>query len=366
MSKSKSQAIKGFLQNLSSIRGESLYQSFLLGTAYIKYKLSEQALQELTQGLEQFVQLTKQMKRTDLIEELYSQILEGNQKQPIKAIELLTEKIFQQDSQIQMKQDFNNNEEELFQSMMQEEQRQELERQKQDEYLARLAAQEMEEEERKVFDTYKQIQKEDEQSWKCEICLEQMTDQQFWPLQCRHQFHRDCLQQYFNVKIKDRSFPLKCPNESCKQEVDYSDIKEILTKQEFQKYEEFSLNNYIDSNLEELSWCPSAGCKYAFVLEENQTLLICPLCRKKFCLTCKCEFHKNQTCKEYQISNTYDDQDKRFEQFVRGQKFKQCINCKMWVERNQGCDHMTCRCGCQFCYKCGGPYLKCACHGYNN
>lgn len=37
--------------------------------------------------------------------------------------------------------------------------------------------------------------------------------------------------------------------------------------------------------------------------------------------------------------------------------FKICPNCRNAVERNGGCDHMSCRCGKQFCYKCGaGPF----------
>ena len=42
--------------------------------------------------------------------------------------------------------------------------------------------------------------------------------------------------------------------------------------------------------------------------------------------------------------------------FAKGKKFKQCPHCNFWVERTAGCDHMTCRCGKAFCYKCGGKY----------
>ncbi len=47
--------------------------------------------------------------------------------------------------------------------------------------------------------------------------------------------------------------------------------------------------------------------------------------------------------------------------FVKGMKFKQCPSCKYWVEKNEGCNHMTCRCGKQFCYVCGGDYPQCYC-----
>lgn len=53
--------------------------------------------------------------------------------------------------------------------------------------------------------------------------------------------------------------------------------------------------------------------------------------------------------------------DEAFEKFVKGKKFKQCPKCMFWVEKNQGCDHMTCRCHYEFCYKCGGVYGKCEC-----
>lgn len=67
------------------------------------------------------------------------------------------------------------------------------------------------------------------------------------------------------------------------------------------------------------------------------------------------------TCAEYKVSNTETEADKQFLEFVAGKKFKQCPKCKFWVEKNQGCDHMTCKCKFEFCYKCGGVYMKCDC-----
>ena len=36
---------------------------------------------------------------------------------------------------------------------------------------------------------------------------------------------------------------------------------------------------------------------------------------------------------------------------------KQCPSCRQGIEKRRGCDHMTCKCGAQFCYICGADYL---------
>ena len=55
------------------------------------------------------------------------------------------------------------------------------------------------------------------------------------------------------------------------------------------------------------------------------------------------------------------EEDKKFVEFVNGCQFKQCPNCRFWVSKIEGCDHMTCRCSYEFCYRCGGPYNSCNC-----
>ncbi|KAL4485372.1 hypothetical protein ABPG72_008548 [Tetrahymena utriculariae] len=208
----------------------------------------------------------------------------------------------------------------------------------------------------------KQISEPDDESdWNCEICYEKMTCKEYLPLYCDHIFHKSCLAQHFTLQVNEKKFPLNCPSSSCILPVQQQDLKEVLNKYEFEKYEKFCLQNYIDSNQDEISWCPTPNCEYAFILEDGQNILNCPKCKKPYCLNCKCDYHQGQTCQEYKISNNFTEDDQKFEQLVVGQKFKKCSKCKIWVEKNQGCDHMTCRCGYQFCYKCGGVYLNCDC-----
>ena len=51
------------------------------------------------------------------------------------------------------------------------------------------------------------------------------------------------------------------------------------------------------------------------------------------------------TCAEYRVNNRFDKNDEDFIKFVQGAKFKQCPKCKYWVERNDGCYTMSCKCG---------------------
>ena len=93
--------------------------------------------------------------------------------------------------------------------------------------------------------------------------------------------------------------------------------------------------------------------------DKNEFHLNCPLCQKFYCLKCKTEWHENLTCKEYQKEKKYkenkDDKinKKKFNEYVKGNRCKQCPKCKRWVEKNKGCDHITCPCGTHFCYRCG-------------
>ncbi|KAL2126895.1 hypothetical protein VTI74DRAFT_11650 [Chaetomium olivicolor] len=42
-----------------------------------------------------------------------------------------------------------------------------------------------------------------------------------------------------------------------------------------------------------------------------------------------------------------------FRRVVREMGWKSCPSCRRWVEKTEGCNHITCLCGCEFCYRCG-------------
>lgn len=110
---------------------------------------------------------------------------------------------------------------------------------------------------------------------------------------------------------------------------------------------------------QDMSWCPTAGCQYVFCFDEDESEFNCPLCHKIYCLKCKVPFHNGLSCKEFNINRVFDKNDEKFIEFVKGAKYKQCPSCLFWVEKNEGCDHMTCRCKYEFCYVCGGKYQAC-------
>ena len=94
-----------------------------------------------------------------------------------------------------------------------------------------------------------------------------------------------------------------------------------------------------------------------FIYDEGMTKFRCPSCLNKYCLKCKQLYHSGSLCKE--IEN-----DQKFLKFARGAKYKECSKCRRWIEKSQGCDHIKCKCGRNFCYKCGGNYPKCHCKKY--
>ena len=52
-----------------------------------------------------------------------------------------------------------------------------------------------------------------------------------------------------------------------------------------------------------------------------------------------------------------DEIDKDFKKWKKNKLVKQCPKCKMWTEKNEGCNHMTCvECKYQWCWLCGGKY----------
>jgi len=195
----------------------------------------------------------------------------------------------------------------------------------------------------------------------CPICLSAIAEEDFFPLEtCGHLFHPPCIQQHLELAITESKFPMLCPYRSCGQEISILDIKERLSEEMVAKFEEFSFKHFVGLNKSELFCCPTPDCKYVFqfACEEEFT---CPVCGKHYCLRCQVEFHQGISCEQYRKVNSPLPEDDQFLQMMQGAHFKQCPNCKFFVEKTQGCNHLVCRCKFEFCFQCGGAYGRCEC-----
>ncbi|KAK8035888.1 E3 ubiquitin-protein ligase ARI4 [Apiospora marii] len=57
----------------------------------------------------------------------------------------------------------------------------------------------------------------------------------------------------------------------------------------------------------------------------------------------------------------HDRDIQRTEELAEEAGWKRCTGCHAYVEHSDACQHMTCRCGAQFCYVCGARWRTCGC-----
>ena len=205
----------------------------------------------------------------------------------------------------------------------------------------------------------------------CKICLEDFdeNDNLNYELECGCIIHYECFDEYISDSIENNNIPILCPY--CKIEIHPNIIYESLHIKNninlIEKYEKFSMNDYISNNKDNYSCCPTAGCEYIFYFEKGENRFLCPLCNKEYCLFCKDIWHKGMTCQEFQDTKDVKKMDDKFMNFVKGQNYKICPICGVWVSKTYGCDNMKCKCGNNFCYKCGKVIPKkthnCSCWG---
>ncbi|CAI2367656.1 unnamed protein product [Moneuplotes crassus] len=197
----------------------------------------------------------------------------------------------------------------------------------------------------------------------CPICFSKIEMKNLAFIECGHMYHIECLQMYIKTQVDVKSFPIKCPLKECHARIPDFDVKEICEKDLYQKYERFQFESFIDSNSQFYHHCPTPDCSYIFEWDANKdpSKLSCPSCSKVHCLKCKVPWHEGWTCEKYSKIKEASPDDQMFYKLANETKFQQCSQCKFWVQKKEGCDHITCRCGYEFCYICGGKHQECDC-----
>jgi hypothetical protein len=81
-------------------------------------------------------------------------------------------------------------------------------------------------------------------------------------------------------------------------------------------------------------------------------------CRTRTCARCKRRVDFGGVEHDCECDG---DPDAGVMKLSRDAGWRRCPGCESMVERNAGCNHMTCRCRTEFCYVCGARWKTCAC-----
>lgn len=177
-------------------------------------------------------------------------------------------------------------------------------------------------------------------SRECAICVDDKPLSEF-PGQitkrCAHSrdICRSCVARTVDLEVngKGNSTRVLCPHSGCPAELEYDDIRREAASSVFERYDQLLLRQVLQ-NEKAFRWCAHPGCGNGQIIE--------------------------RTCQQYESDGRASEEVALLQYFER-EGVKRCPKCGHAIEKDGGCDHMTCRqevggCGAEFCIRCLADY----------
>ena len=221
--------------------------------------------------------------------------------------------------------------------------------------------------------TVEQIDREKDEKVTCPICYDEVSHPE--QLGCGHIYCSGCLRLYLASAPETKTFPLLCLGDetACKIPLSLPLIRQFMTPQAFQALVEAAFRSYLDQHSQELKYCTTPDCQQLYRHSPEARTLQCPSCFSSICSACNDGAHEGMTCKERRNQEDSSLHDRLFDEWAN-QNAKRCPKCQTVVEKIDGCNHITCRCGAHLCWRCGQTFksaqiylhMKTAHGGYYN
>ncbi|ELR17896.1 IBR domain containing protein [Acanthamoeba castellanii str. Neff] len=188
----------------------------------------------------------------------------------------------------------------------------------------------------------------------CESCMDDVLEDNTTKLACGHRFCNDCYQTYVAMKINEgQANAITCMAYKCNTKLDETLIPKLVDDPlVLKKYHKTLAESYVNDN-PLVKWCTSTPhCGNAVeVLWGKQVEVQC-CCHHRFCFNCLKDPHSPVPCKMVnQWMEKCEGEGETFKYISANTK--DCPKCGSPVEKNGGCNLMTCRCGTFFCWLCG-------------
>jgi len=190
----------------------------------------------------------------------------------------------------------------------------------------------------------------------CPICFDEISVP--LTLECGHTYCTSCIRHLVTNAGDGKIFPLICLGESagCRSPISLAVIQQLLTAPQFHRLLDVAFASYIEGHPQEYRFCPTPDCEQIYRCGSTgvRDALQCPSCFATICSACHMEAHEGLTCQE---RLRLRDQDELSNRWIEEQRnVKRCPSCQILIEKIEGCNHMTCKCGSHICWVCMGVF----------
>ncbi|KAI0408889.1 hypothetical protein F4802DRAFT_616687 [Xylaria palmicola] len=186
----------------------------------------------------------------------------------------------------------------------------------------------------------------------CVSCLDDFNPQDTVQAPC-HNYCMPCFQRLVASACKDEQrWPPKC----CLNNIPESTILANIDEQQRTEYRGRAAEWSVPAA--ERIYCSQPHCSLFIPrahVDAARGVARCPGGGHETCVVCRGAGHSGDgDCPQ-------DRELARTATLAEALGWRRCHGCRAYVEHRDACQHMTCRCGAQFCYVCGAPWRTCGC-----
>ncbi|KAL6630603.1 hypothetical protein ACP70R_028454 [Stipagrostis hirtigluma subsp. patula] len=207
----------------------------------------------------------------------------------------------------------------------------------------------------------------------CAICMEDVDVTNIHAVEgCAHHFCFSCMKEHVKMKLLHGMLPA-CPKDGCTTMLSVEGSKIFLSPGLLDIMVQRVRERQIPPSKK--IYCPYPKCSALMSLSELihpmqescskytgadvATLRKCVKCRGSFCISCKVPWHDGMICDEYKRRCPHArPEDEMLHNLAHQRLWRQCAKCKHMIELAEGCYHMICVCGYEFCYTCGKEWKE--------
>ena len=197
----------------------------------------------------------------------------------------------------------------------------------------------------------KRTRKQQKVNKSCDICMDEIESTESLELTCSHSFCMSCWCSYLDHTINNGTLQsVSCPG--CPTLIDDNlIIPYITTDQQRNRFTQIITNSFVQFN-RLIKWCGAANCTMAIKVQTVTNTLVKCSCSHQFCFECNGSAHILINCKMLSKFNELRGNALSDAQWL-SKHSKPCPSCNVNIEKNGGCNFMTCgSCNVGFCWLC--------------